>query len=64
MPRRSVGPWFRAEKNGWYVWHEGKRINLFVKGVENEALAVKAWHRLMAGDDPVRPMTTLTPSVP
>jgi integrase len=62
MPRRSVGPWFREEKNGWYVWHEGKRVNLFVKGRENEAAAIKAWHRLMAGDHPVKSTPTLTPS--
>jgi integrase len=61
MPRRSVGPWFWAAKNAWYVWHGGKQVNLFVKGEDNEARAVKAWHRLMAGDDPVKPAPTLTP---
>jgi len=64
MPRRSVGLWFRKEKNGWYVWQERKRVNLFVKGAGNEALAIKAWHRIMAGDNPVKPMATLTPLAP
>src|SRR5205807_2538828 len=50
--RKSVGPWFRKSKNAWYVCHEGKQVNLFVKGEANEKDAVKAWHRLMAGDDP------------
>jgi integrase len=62
MARRSVGPWFRKSKNGWYVCHEGKQHNLFVKGEENEAAAIKAWHRLMAGDDAVKPEPTPTPS--
>jgi len=53
MARKSVGPWFWQAKDGWFVWHEGKRFNLKVKGEENEPLAVKAWHRLMAGDNPV-----------
>jgi hypothetical protein len=50
MARKSVGPWFWQAKGGWFVWHEGRRFNLKVKGEENEPLAVKAWHRLMAGD--------------
>ncbi|MCI0703561.1 MAG: site-specific integrase [Planctomycetia bacterium] len=55
MARKSVGPWFWQAKGGWFVWHDGKRFNLKVKGEENETLAVKAWHRLMAGDNPVSP---------
>src|SRR4051812_15578489 len=50
--RRSVGPWFRKSKNAWYVQHEGRQVNLKVRGKDNEKEAVKAWHRLMAGDDP------------
>ena len=55
MARKSVGPWFWQAKGGWFVWHEGKRFNLKVRGAENEAAATKAWHRLMAGDDPPTP---------
>jgi len=53
--RRSSGPWFRQSKNSWYVWHSGKQINLKVKGESNEEKAVKAWHRLMGGDDSPTP---------
>jgi integrase/recombinase XerC len=62
--RRSIGPWFRASKNAWYVCHEGKQVNLFVKGEENEAKAVKAWHRLMAGDEPVKPVKREPTGIP
>jgi integrase/recombinase XerC len=41
-------PWFRASKNAWYVNLEGKQVSLAVKGQENKAEAVKAWHRLMS----------------
>lgn len=49
MPRSCLGPWFRASKNAWYVWHDGRQTSLKVKGKASEAEAVKAWHRLMAG---------------
>ncbi|MCZ2340310.1 MAG: site-specific integrase [Bacteroidales bacterium] len=55
MARKSVGPWFWEAKNGWFVHLNGKRINLRVKGSENETEAVKAWHRLMA-DGPKAPV--------
>src|ERR1700693_2400079 len=42
-------PWFRASKRAWYIKVEGKQTSLGVKGRENEAEAVKAWHRVMAG---------------
>lgn len=35
-----------------------------MKGEENETAAIKAWHRLMAGDGPIKPMPTLTPLLP
>ena len=47
--RRSVCPWFRASKNAWFVWHEGKQKNLRVKGEGNREGAFRAWHRLMGG---------------
>lgn len=63
--RHSVGPWFRKSKNAWFVWHEGRQKNLFVKGEANEREAVKAWHRLMAGDDLTPPpMQDPTPTKP
>lgn len=45
-------PWFRASKQAWYIKVGGKQISLGVKGRENEADAVKAWHRLMANGQP------------
>jgi hypothetical protein len=48
---RSVGPWHRQSKKAWYVCHNGKQVNLKVRGEANEAQAVKAWHRLMAEDE-------------
>lgn len=47
--RQSAKPWYRKSKNSWYVWLDGKAVNLFVKGEQNEREAVKAWHRVMAG---------------
>lgn len=54
MARRADGPWFRAGKNSWYASVNGEQINLKVKGIENQPDAVRAWHRLMAGD-PIQP---------
>ena len=48
MSRRGIRPWFRESKGAWYVWANGKQNSLGVKGLDNEAEAVKAWHRLMA----------------
>jgi integrase len=57
MARSSTGPWFYAAKNSWYIWHDGKRVNLKVKGEINEREAVKAWHRLMGGVEDTAPPT-------
>ena len=46
---RPNKPWFRESKGAWYATVEGRMASLGVKGRENEAEAVKAWHRLMAG---------------
>jgi hypothetical protein len=46
---RSSKPWFRASTGTWYVKVEGKQTALGVRGQENEAEAVRAWHRLMGG---------------
>jgi site-specific recombinase XerD len=47
MPRTSTGPWFRADRNAWYVWIGGKQHRL-ADGVEGKADAMRAWHGLMA----------------
>jgi len=49
---RPSKPWFRASKGGWYVKVNGRQTPLGVKGRENEAEAVRAWHRLMGGLEP------------
>ncbi len=45
---RPNKPWFRSNKNTWYATVGGKKISLGVRGKENKADAMKAWHRLMA----------------
>jgi hypothetical protein len=49
---RPSRPWFRASKGAWYVKVDGRQTALGVKGRENEAEAVRAWHRLMGGMAP------------
>src|SRR5262249_2518582 len=49
---RPSKPWFRASKNTWYVTVEGEKVSLGVRGPENKAEAITAWHRLMADDRP------------
>src|SRR5262249_46295311 len=44
-----------AAKNTWYVWLDGKKASLKVKGEGNKAEALKAWHRLMANGTPEPP---------
>ena len=51
MARSAHGPWFRTSKNAWYCTAQGKAVYLGVKGECNRAEAVRAWHRLMAGDN-------------
>jgi integrase len=41
--------WFRESKQTWYCTLDGQKRSLGVKGRDNEAEAVGAWHRLMAG---------------
>jgi integrase len=60
MARRADGPWFRAGKNCWYASVNGEQVNLRVKGAESRADAVKAWHRLMAGESPRPPAPEAT----
>lgn len=46
---RVSKPWFRTSQGTWYCTMEGRKVSLKVRGRENEAEAVKAWHRLFAG---------------
>ena len=46
---RPNRPWFRESKQTWYATVEGKMVSLGVKGLDNEADAFKAWHKMMAG---------------
>ena len=39
----------------------GSQVNLKVKGQDSEGDAVKAWHRMMAGDDPIKQKPKPTP---
>src|SRR5262245_39205883 len=47
MARRSNGPWQRAGRPWWYVWHNGEQVNL---GTDDHREAVRRWHKLLAGD--------------
>jgi integrase len=49
---RPNAPWYRASKNTWYSTVDGKKVSLGVKGRNNEAEAIKAWHKLMANGKP------------
>lgn len=49
MPRRSKGPWKRAGRPGWWVWHKGKLQPLVARS-EDEAW--RLWHMLQAGQQP------------
>ncbi|HTU94154.1 MAG TPA: hypothetical protein VMF69_29010 [Gemmataceae bacterium] len=68
MAGRSSHPWFYAAKNAWYVWHNGKKVALGVRGAANKNGALKAWHRLLAngrgGGSPLQPPETLPPPLP
>jgi hypothetical protein len=52
MAGRPAQPWFYAAKNSWYVWVCSKKVSLKVKGKENRAAALVAWHKLMGSDEP------------
>jgi integrase len=53
MAGRPSHPWFYAGKNTWYLWLDGRKVSLGVKGQENKVDALKAWHKLMAGGRPI-----------
>lgn len=58
---RPAQPWFYAAKNTWYVWDGDRKVSLGVRGEDNKAEAMKAWHRLMANGKP--PAEADVPSV-
>jgi integrase/recombinase XerC len=62
MAGRPSEPWFYVSKNAWYIWLEGGKVSLKVRGEENKADAIKAWHRLMA--DPAARKAQEAPSKP
>jgi integrase len=49
---RPSRPWYRAGKGTWYCTQDGRKVSLRVKGQENEAEALRAWHRLCANGTP------------
>jgi hypothetical protein len=62
MPRPAQ-PWFYAAKNSWYVWLGDRKVSLGVRGEENKAGAMEAWHRLMANGRPTPEAKTEAPTV-
>jgi integrase len=52
MAGSASRPWFYAGKNTWYVWLEGKKVSLGIRGKEAKADAMKEWHKLMANGKP------------
>jgi integrase len=46
MPRPAK-PWYRAQKNGWYITLNGRIVSLGVQGKANRKEALAAWHRLV-----------------
>jgi hypothetical protein len=49
---RPSKPWYRAGKYNWYVTLDGRKVSLQVRGEENEADAIQAWHWLFATGSP------------
>ena len=45
-------PWFRASKNGWYVWHNGAQVRL-AAGKESKAEAFAAYAVLLGEKSPL-----------
>ena len=45
---RHPEPWYRQEKDAWFVQHHGKQVRL-AKGKDGKPEAYRAFHKLMAG---------------
>src|SRR5262245_44060762 len=65
MPRRSK-PWFRTSEDTWYTTHDGRQVNLGIRGEKNEAAAWRAWELLRTGQalPTVAPPLTPAPLLP
>ena len=54
MPVRGDGlPFYYAQKNAWYVWFQGKRVSLKVRGKGRRKEAMEALGRLGTADIPI-----------
>jgi integrase len=60
MPRPAK-PWYREQKNAWYITLNGRITSLGVQGKSNRKAALAAWHKLVTeGPKPVPDKTTFT----
>ncbi|WP_439625117.1 hypothetical protein [Gemmata sp.] len=50
----SETPWYRASKDAWYAWRDGRQISLGVKGKDNRPSALQAFYRLMSAESPTK----------
>lgn len=57
--RKSNGPWYRKFNDTWYVTVRGEQVPL-AKGKSNKKAAERAYHKMMAGENPeaARPSDT------
>jgi len=62
MPRIAK-PWYRSAQGTWYATINGRKVNLGVRGEENEAAALSAW-RLLRNDcnTPIVPRLYIAPA--
>jgi integrase/recombinase XerC len=59
MPRPAK-PWYRVQKNSWYITLKGRIVSLGVQGKQNRKKAVAEWHRLVVegkAQEPAKPVT-------
>ena len=61
---RPARPWFRSAEGYWYCTHNGKKVNLYVRGRNNEAAAWDAYNRFRSGTPPTPPTAPATPPAP
>jgi integrase len=45
---KPIRPWYRAGKQTWYLTIDSRKVSLGVRGRENKAAALEAWHKIMA----------------
>src|SRR5262245_48147444 len=63
MPR-PAHPWYRAQKDCWYVTDNGRTVSLAVRGKDSKAEAFKAWATLLAGNPPATPQSVTASPAP